>query len=782
MTQWPQQIQDLPITQYLDSICTSIKESPNRFLILQAQTAAGKSTALPIALLKNFSGNILMLEQRRLAAIAIANRVADILGEECGNTAGYTLHLDSCTSSNTRFEVITEAILNRRLQKDPGLDGINVIVIDEFHERSIHSDLALAFLRDVMEIRDDLYVIIMSATMDCKALSSYLDNAPVIEIPGRQYPVTIEYEPTLSLCSIIDNNIFNKSFSGSVLIFFAGIYEINKAKNDINEYFGDSVEILILHSSVSLSEQKKVLTPNTDCSKTRIILSSAIAETSLTVPDVTLVIDTGKARINRLDIATGMQKLVTENESFFNAQQRSGRAGRVTSGKCIRMWDKNSVLNQQNSPEILRADLSQLVLECYKWGVKNADSLKWLDKPSPNMWASAVELLFSNNLIDKNGITKSGEAALLMGLSPRLACVAIQGIFHNQTEDAIDIILQYSEYAQSTPAKQKAFCDNLRQRLKHCGLSSPDNIQHVSKGILLLSGYTDRLALKESGDSESSVYQLSTGRKAVLKQNCSLSPKWIVAPVADAGETTGKIYSYTPLSENEVVQWLQDKTSTTTTSFFEDKKIVKYETTSYGKIILKKIRLSSTPEDYKDAVCNEVSSKGIEWLPIDDKIKSLILRSRFYGERKDCLYLEKLDSLSQKCKLWLQPFITGNSISSNDVYNGLYWYLDGSQIDKNVPVEIILDNGKKQKIIYENLNGTVTPVIEAIIQRLFGCFKTPKILDTNVLLRLLSPARRPLQITQDLEGFWSGSWIEICKEMKGRYPKHNWDYRISEKE
>ena len=403
-----EKISSLPVAPFLEKICDSLKGSGTRSLVLTAETAAGKSTALPIALLQHFDGKILMLEPRRLAASAIADRLSDLLGEETGGTVGYRLHLDSKVSASTRLQVITEAILTRRLQEDPLLEDVQVIVLDEFHERSIHSDLALAFLKETMQLRDDLYVIVMSATIDQRAIASYLGSeekpAAVMEIPGRQYPVEITWRPGVSLSrAILDelrngkNPSRNDGFrSDTILAFLPGIYEIRKSKAELEKELaasGLSAEILILHSSLSLSEQRKVLSPCQAQAPRRVILSSAIAETSLTVPGVTLVVDSGLCRINKMNVALGMEHLVTENESLFSAAQRAGRAGRVAAGRCIRLWHEHDVRMEENQPEILRADITQLLLECAEWGAGQRDTLQWLTPPSQSAWNSAADLL-----------------------------------------------------------------------------------------------------------------------------------------------------------------------------------------------------------------------------------------------------------------------------------------------------------------------------------------------------------------------------------------------------
>ena len=825
-------LSSLPIFPFLGKICDELKSSESRFLVLTAETAAGKSTAVPIALLEQFKGKILMLEPRRLAASAIADRLSDLLGEETGKTVGYRLHLDSKVSDSTRLEVITEAILTRRLQSDPLLEDVNVIVLDEFHERSIHSDLALAFLKETMLLRDDLFVIVMSATINYRSLSEYLGSnenpAPVMQIPGRQFPVEIEYKPNVSVARAIYEELnlnapqgcgveakretsvcreVNRSFSSawnrqegdSMLAFLPGIYDIRKTKSELETLLtsvSQNVEILILHSSVPVSEQRKVLSPKNDSYSTRVILSSAIAETSLTVPGVTIVIDSGLCRVNKMNVALGMEHLVTENESLFSAEQRAGRAGRVAAGRCIRLWDKNDARVEQNPPEILRADLTSLVLECAEWGATEIEKLDWLTPPNKSSWNAARNLLEMLDCIEikkntdgseSSKITEKGKAVLRLGLHPRLACVALAG--------GAEAVLPFSEYVGASPERQKIFLNDLKRRLRDLSVQGK-----VAEAVPVLAGFPDRLALISSEtppNAEKAEYQFPSGRTAWLTREKlgaqNNFPKWIVAPEVDAGERTGKIYSFESITNEQSEEFLKRHLKTeiktefaglTNGSDFKNLSIQKKEISAYGAIVLKEKRLPSSDEDFALALCDLVEKKGLDSLPIDSKIDDFLLRTEFYikyAEKNASELQKKFNSLEKLPNDWLRPFVKSQKINAQDIYDALYWYLDGSEIDSKVPLQITLANGRKRKIKYEKkADGTIQPSLEIIIQQIFGCFETPKILGVPVLLKLLSPASRPLQITDDLEHFWNGAWIEICKEMKGRYPKHNWDYRVCE--
>ncbi|MBR4322362.1 ATP-dependent helicase HrpB [Treponema sp.] len=872
------ELSNLPIFPYLDQICENLKSSESRFLVLTAETAAGKSTAVPLALLEGFDGKILMLEPRRLAASAIADRLSDLLGEETGGTVGYRLHLDSKVSEKTRLEVITEAILTRRLQADPLLEDVNVIVLDEFHERSIHSDLALAFLKETMLLRDDLFVIVMSATINYCSIAEYLGSkenpAPVMQIPGRQFPVEIEYKPNLSVAKAIfeelkkdashgrsglktndsykapsknkyhlveknDSPDSDKKYrSDTILAFLPGIYEIRKTKSELEDYLSEAdirCEILILHSSLPLSEQRKVLRPCSSDSPRRVILSSAIAETSLTVPGVTIVVDSGLCRVNKMNVALGMEHLVTENESLFSAEQRAGRAGRISAGRCVRLWGQHDVRLEQNQPEILRADLTGLVLECAQWGAGEIEKLDWLTVPGESAWNAAKFLLENLDCLesqeDSNGkkstkITEKGRAVLKLGLHPRLACVALAG--------GAEAVLPFSEYAEAAPERQKIFLDDLKRRLKDCLFKAnemlfadsslgknchADSAPHgcgenayESKNPrrdFLFEGFPDRLARlspETQPNADRGEYQFPSGRKAWLNRELLSQaripsfPAWLVAPEVDAGERTGKIYSFEAISDGQAEVFLKKHAKSqiktefvglTNGSDFKNLSVQKKEILSYGAIVLKEKKMPAESEDFALALCDLVAKKGLKSLPLDSKIENFLLRVEFYIKNQrenphselvsESELQKKFDSLEKNAEEWLRPFVKSQKINAQDIYDALYWYLDGSEIDDKVPLQITLANGRKRKIFYEKkADGEIVPTLEIIIQQIFGCFETPKILGKPVLLKLLSPASRPLQITNDLANFWNGAWIEICKEMKGRYPKHNWDYRIAE--
>lgn len=791
-----EEIQKFPITPYLEQICDTLKKSPSHFLVLTAETAAGKSTVLPLALLEHFSGKIIMTEPRRIAVLGVANRVGELT--EKPKEIGYKIHLESRITCETRLEVVTEAILVRLLQSDPALEDYNVVVLDEFHERSVNTDLALAFLKEAMQLRDDLFVVIMSATIDTKKLQRWLslpkppEEVPVISIPGRQFAVNVVYEPEKSIVSAVRQGIRYAGDSGNILVFLPGISDIRKAQEallETNEFSDDSEnELCILHSSISLEEQKRIISPASPDGKRRVILSSAIAETSLTVPGVNVVIDSGLSRVNRMDINTGMEKLTTEKESEFSAEQRKGRAGRLCEGTCIRLWEKHDVRVKDFPPEILRADLVPLVLECSERGIYSVEGIDWLDSPSVAAWTESVRLLQQLGMIKKDvRITEKGKAALTLGIHPRLAGIALMAFDKSAgklSREGQELLIKFSSYSRSSVELQKRFIIDLERRLKGCNCK--DSQEDREFDFLILSGYPDRLAKRTSeAGVEPAEYKFAGGRQARLYNRNA--PLWLCAPDVTAGDKEAVIFDLVELEEPKINDFLEKHSEIRQICSFTQGTLQKFEVKCFGEIVLSSKKIALSEGDYAQAWLTEIKEKGIDCLPFDAKCESLLMRAEFIeqqnlqdSEKEEDIHNNLYSRLELNANEWLTPFLGGkNTLTASTVYDALYWYLEGAEIDRFAPEILTLENGRRCKVKYEKL-AVIQPVIEIIIQRIFGCFQTPKIYGKKVLLRLLSPASRPLQVTDDLEHFWTGAWVEISKEMKGRYPKHNWDLSIIE--
>ena len=795
---------NFPITAYLNDICETLQKSPSRFLILTAETAAGKSTVFPLSLLEHFSGKIIMTEPRRIAVLGVANRLNELNQK---NEIGYKIHLESNITRDTRLEVVTEAILVRQLQSDPALEDYNVVVLDEFHERSVNTDLALAFLKEAMQLRDDLFVVIMSATIDTKRLQWWLSRpeavskppveVPVFSVPGRQFPVKVIYEPQKSVVAAVRDAVntvvecprsgcietTESTVTGNILAFLPGIADIRKAQEallETGEFDADSdTELCVLHSSISLEEQKRIITPprEGEVIKRRVILASAIAETSLTVPGVTVVIDSGLARINQIDLNTGIEKLTTETESEFSAEQRKGRAGRLCEGTCIRLWDEHDPRQKELAPEILRTDLVPVVLECSERGVYSVDGIDWLDCPSKAAWKTSSVLLRQLGLIHEDGhLTEKGRGALGLGVHPRLGSMALEAFDLQKgriSDEGRELILKFSNYSGTSRDLQNRFISDLERRLKACNYVSKDK-----PDFLILCGYPDRLAMRTSAPGiEPAEYKFAMGRQARLYSG--KAPLWLVAPEVMAKNTDAVIFDFAELPEVKINDFLEKNCEIREICSFTHESLQKFEQKCYGEIVLSSKKVATKPEDYAEAWLTEIKEKGLECLPKDVRIESLLIRAEFIKQQK----AGTIPEISpENVREWLLPFLNGvKTLTPLIVYDALFWYLNGTEIDRLAPEQLVLENGRRVKVKYEK-QAEIRPVIEIIIQRIFGCYTTPQICGKKVLLRLLSPASRPLQVTEDLEHFWTGAWVEICKEMKGRYPKHNWDYRVVEKE
>lgn len=794
---------DLPIAPYLGRIADELLSSRSRFLVLTAETAAGKSTAVPPALLDRVPGKILMLEPRRIATVAIAARIAEILGEECGRTAGYRIHLESKVSPATRIEIITEAVLTRMIQEDPSLPGVSVVILDEFHERSVHADLALALLREVTAIREDLRVLVMSATIDTARIASFL-GCTTLSVPGRLWPVETVYDGPARRDVRGEERLEDRvartvraelaSPGGHILVFLPGIAELRRVSSLIA---GCGAEVFVLHSSVPFAEQKLILSGNPEGPR-RVILSSSIAETSVTVPGVSIVIDSGLSRIGRFDVPTGMNRLVTEIESEFSAVQRAGRAGRTGPGRCVRLWAEHEKRVPRTPPEILRSDILPLVLECALWGAPGADGLDWLDPPNAGAWARAVELLAEMGALDPSGrVTARGKAMASLGVHPRIAAVALAG--------NIELAVRHAGYPDN-PRETGRFRADLERRVSRVecaasGRKQPDSGNGSQDTMALLAGYPDRIASHRA----EGVYQFPSGRLASLpasdRASISRYPGWIVAPDADAGEREGRIYAWEPLDEERAAAWLDSRAVDRTETAFYTRKdgsrgIRKTIFRMYGKLVISEKRIEAGTEETAAALCAEIRKNGLQTLPWNTASSSFLARARFLEKTGSgrgsgaALHGESgisgtgagpssLDdqSLLDSLEDWLVPFL-GNSpeVDPARLLDAIRYRCDARTVDREVPERITLATGATRPLVWEEITpgeGPV-PVLETKIQDLFGCADTPRIRGQPVLLRLLSPARRPLQITCDLAGFWKNTWPEVIKEMKGRYPKHRW--------
>jgi ATP-dependent helicase HrpB len=823
----------LPLVPFLPRIDEALEQ--NRLCVLTAEPGAGKSTLVPAYLLDRrwLEGRkIRMLEPRRLAAAAVAARISELLGEPLGRRAGYRVRSAARVGPETRLEVITEALLSRALEADPLLADTGLVILDEFHERSIHADLALALLLETRRARPDLALLLMSATLDADRVAAFISAddstgpAAVIECPGRVFPVQTEYRPLSS------SDRWEREFAdlvagllpdagGDVLAFLPGVREIERVAMRLPA--GPAgVEAYPLHGSLPLERQQAVLRPRGPGAGRRVVLATSIAETSLTVPGITLVVDAGWARTAELHHATGLERLVTARVSSSSADQRRGRAGRLGPGRCVRAWKENEPLPDRPAPEILRADLSGLVLECALWGAREAGGLRWLDPPPPASWAAARELDRMLGLLDDDGRpTEPGRAAAELGLAPRLAVLVLEGVRSGAVSAAAEAAALLEERDGSGLGRNPDFAARI-ERL-HAGGGSPawrravheetrrilSRVDAQSRGpprpaggraigdrdlggrtldgrslaALLGRAFPDRIARRERDGT----FRFVTGRAARYPGDAR-GPEWLVAPDADAGETTGTIRCAAELDAADADRLLAP--------LVEESVIVRWNglvpkgvrVKAAGRLVLaeKPWRGEGFPEAAAVSLLDRLRREGIGILPWDDRTRSLLARIRFLAAHagaagghapREIGGPSALDDaeLVRSAPAWLAPrldFSAGPALDGAGLLRALGALIPGrrADLDRFVPESIVLPTGTRRPVDY----STGVPVTEARIQEVFGMRSGPVICGVPLVFRLLSPAMRPLQVTDDLAGFWRSSYAEVRSEMRGRYPRHHW--------
>ena len=808
-----------------------------RALVLTAEPGAGKSTLVPPFLLDApwLAGRrIVMLEPRRLAAAAVATRIAELLGEPVGRRAGYRVRGAARVGPETRIEVVTEALLTRAIQEDPLLGGVGLVIFDEFHERSVHAELALALSLEVRRARPDLALLVMSATIETAAVARMLggrDPAPVLHCPGRMYPVRTLYAPldesgrgggrgweagfADGLVRLLDEE------EGDVLGFLPGAGEIRRAAARLESALAGRAEILPLHGAMRLEDQQKVVRPQGAAvtaggapgARRRVILATSIAETSLTVPGIRAVADSGWSRLSRFHPATGLDRLVTERTCQSSADQRRGRAGRLGPGTCVRFWRESEKLLPQPDPEILRSDLAGLVLECLLWGAREPGALRWLDPPPVSAWSRAVETLVMLGLISDEGPTDLGRRVAGLGLPPRLGVLALEGAARGEAALAAacaailadrdgsgvpadpDFRLRLEMLRTGVGGRESWRGSALRETeriLRRAG-GAPSGTwtpaEEDAAGNLLAHAFPDRIARREPDGS----WRFVTGRTARFPGSgpgpaaqvavaSRVSSEWITAPETDAGETVGTIRLAAPVDKAEAERVLAPVIQETVEVRWEGMTARGILSRRAGRLLLSERSVPPPAEQGVASFRDRLARMGMDVLPWDPASRALLDRMRFLGSRLPERGLGDLSDagLIECAATWLGPaleFSGGPVLTSGRLRSALGRLLDRArprmsrtELDAAVPVEIILPTGAARRIDYSG----GSPAVEARIQEVFGLSASPRVCGVPLAFRLLSPARRPIQVTADLAGFWKGSYAEVRKEMRGRYPKHDW--------
>ena len=810
----------LPLVPFLSRISELLRRE--RSLALTAEPGAGKSTLVPPYLLDEtwLSGrSIVMLEPRRLAAVAVASRIAELLGEPVGRRAGYRVRTAARVGKETRIEVVTEALLTRRIQEDPLLQGVGLVIFDEFHERSIHADCALALALEVRRARPELALLAMSATLDASGVAVLLGEgpqrpAPSLHCPGTMHSVRTEYRPLSGSGrweeAFADGlgRLFDET-EGGVLAFLPGAGEIRRVGGRLSAALGSRAEVLPLHGTLRLEEQRRVISPPEQSRGRRVILATSIAETSLTVPGISTVADSGWSRLSRFHPATGLDMLVTERVSVSSAEQRRGRAGRLGPGLCVRFWPEAERLLDRSDPEIARTDLAGLVLECTLWGARTAEELRWMDQPSRAAWSQAREILTMLGLVDESGPTPLGRTVAGLGLSPRLGVLAARGASTGEQTLAAACAALLQERDGSEIFRDPDF--RLRLELIRSGRGGTESWRRAVEtemgrilrrlpstggaaygwtveqeehlGSLLAGAFPDRLARREPDGS----YRLVTGRIARFPTTGGASgrvtvpsraaAKWIVALDADPGETIGNIRLAAPVESAEAERALAFAAEESVEIRWEGLVPKGALIRRAGRLVLTERPARPGPEEVLRAFQSALGERGIAMLPWNAQSTRLLSRMRFFARVRVSSDAEDFSdsALAARAAEWLGPHLKltgGQVITAGGLTSALRALAGrmGGRIDMDVPESVTLPTGGKRAIDYEGSE----PSVEARIQEVFGLAASPRICGVPLTFRLLSPARRPLQITRDLESFWRVTYAEVRKEMRGRYPKHYW--------
>ncbi len=815
----------LPITHVIPEVKEKLQQH-NR-LVLQAPPGAGKTTALPLALLDApwLEGRkILMLEPRRLAVRASAARMAEQLGEKVGERIGYQIRMDSLQSKKTQILIVTEGILTRKLQHDPALEDVALIIFDEFHERSLHADLSLALaLESQTVLREDLKLLIMSATLNTAAISELLDNAPVIQSQGRAFPVERIYldkntpQPKPQELPSYITKLVHKCLEeeeGNILVFLPGIRQIKNVEKLLTETKPKDVYISALYGNLGKEAQDRAIKPPPS-GKRKVVLSTNIAQTSLTIEGIKTVIDSGLQNVSVFNPFSGMDKLESRFISEDAATQRAGRAGRVSEGKAYHLWHQSKILPEHDTPEILSADLSRLVLELALWGSEDPRTLLWLDTPPITAVHHAKSLLTELGALDKEGrITPHGEAMSGYGLHPRLAHMMIKAKALNFSYEASLLAVLITEkdivtnsYANADlrervqilhDVAQKRNIDSRFVNIPQCknllklagkymssaGLALTDqnrkNIKTDLLGILLAFAYPDRIA--QLRHANGSTYLLSNGKGAHLHREDTLfNSAYLVISDLDAKSTNATIYKALSLTRTQIEEHLETTTQERVTWNEEQARVEVREVTMLGKLTLKEKQLQSTNNtEVLEVLLDELEAMGLEVLHWSKEATKLRERVNFLHCHDESFPDFSDEYLRANLEVWLAPWLDGIStlkaVQNLDLHNillGQLSYEQTQELNRLAPAKLKVASGSYIAIDYSN---PAQPVLAVRLQEMFGTTETPSVMDGKVklMLHLLSPAHRPMQMTQDLESFWVNTYDEVKKELRGKYKKHYW--------
>lgn len=808
-----------PVLSVLDELKEKLRTCP--VVMLEAPPGAGKSTVLPLHLLDEpwlSARKIILLEPRRLAARSVAYRMADLRNEDIGETVGYRIRFESCVSERTRLEVVTEGILTRIIQGDNALEDIGLLIFDEFHERNLQADLALTMSLQVQQLlREDLRILIMSATLDTERISERL-KAPVIRSGGRQYPVDITYAPmndqtpvAIGVASAIRKALTDAQ--GDILSFLPGAPEIRRAA-ELLEAENLPAIIYPLYGDLNFRKQQEAILPD-PAGRRKVVLATSIAETSLTIEGVAVVVDSGYARVPRFDPRSGLTRLQTVRVTRDAADQRAGRAGRLGPGICYRLWSQgmHNNLVPNRKPEILEADLAPLMLELSQWGVKDINELTWITPPPPGAVNQALDLLRDLGAIEGHTITARGRRMLALPTHPRIAHMlleALEAAAESPAAPALaadiaalleerdplpreagaDLALRIELLRRWRKGERVAADRTLLERIGRLAAAwrkllrvNEDNglVPDTAVGRWLMAAYPERIARQVQKHGEA--YKMANGRIARLPDHDPLTrDAWIAVAQVDAGDREGRVFLAAALdeqdllprgTEEEVVSWDEEREMVTAT---RDVRI--------GVLTLSRKPLGNAPADKTLTVlCRVIREKGLTFLNWGEQAaawQARVLSLRRWRPHEEWPDVSD-EHLLATLEGWLAPFLSnlykGSELAKLDLNailpTLLPWELRGA-FDKLAPVTMQVPSGSHIRLQY--LPDGSPPVMEVRLQEVFGMLETPTVNEgrISVTMHLLSPGFKPVQVTQDLKSFWSRTYAEVRKELRMRYPKHSW--------
>ena len=820
----------LPIDAIIPRVRIALRD--RRAAIVLAPPGAGKTTVVPLALRQEpwLGGHrIVMLEPRRLAARAAARRMAHLLSEPVGHTVGYRTRLDTRVSAATQIEVVTEGILTRIVQRDPTLDDYALVIFDEFHERNLIADVGLALaLHTRRLLRPDLRILVMSATLEGTAVARLLDDAPIIASEGRQYPVETRYQPLAGtsrgradharLTRAVSTTILEalEDAPGDLLAFLPGTAEIHRTLQHLDSAIVPAnTDVLPLHGMLRAEDQDRAIEPSRP-GRRKVVLATSVAETSLTIDGVRIVVDSGLARRPRFSPRTGMSRLETTRVSRASADQRRGRAGRTAPGVCYRLWDETeqAMLLPFAPPEIVEGDLAPLMLDLAVAGVADPTDLAWLDVPPAAAWNQARELLAQLEALDDRGFpTAHGREMAQLGMHPRLAHMVLRAMLMKCGSLACDLAALLGERdpfgrasatgtvldrgvdlrdrldalrgrGAHTPHADRRTLDRIRQQARswreqlHLADSPCD---HGAAGRILALAFPDRVAQRRAG--QASRYVLRSGPGALLPATDQLGAEpWLVIAESDGRAPEGRIYLAAPLTDNDIRDAFADQmTDVDIVEWDEETGIRARSERRLGAIVLTTtVVRAPRPELVAAALGDAIRRRGLAILPWSEPATRLRHRLAFL-HRHDSTWPDMseaalTEALLEALRAHLATVQTAEALRRVDVGGALMDLLDGAQraqLELLAPTRFVAPTGSRMPIDYSDPDA---PSATIRLQELFGCETTPAVFGNRVpiTLHLLSPAHRPVQVTRDLAGFWRTSYFDVRKEMRARYPRHSW--------